>query len=170
MNKDSAPLPSLDRLRVLPLDLELAARIRSRRVDDFGGCVESRSDPDRHQCRVCLRMTEPYEEYLLFSHSPFVQRTPYSERGPIFIHARDCEPYTETDEFPEEFPRDIVLRAYDTAGSIVEAELSRGDDLEQLASAILARPGVSFVHARNRTYGCFMFQFEAASRGSGHSS
>src|SRR5437016_14640761 len=38
---------------------------------------------------------------------------PYSEIGPIFVHAEPCKRYSATCEYPADFRNGRVLRAYD---------------------------------------------------------
>ncbi len=161
---DTHPATVSRRFRIFALDPLVTNRVRRTGRDTFGDPVEVRQDNDPHQCRVCLELTEPNEPYLLFSHSPFQGLTPYSERGPLFIHQRDCLHYQDTSSLPPEFPRDIVLRGYDSADAIVAAELSDGDDLEALVERLLGFSRVSYIHARNRTYGCYMYRIEPDQR------
>jgi len=145
------------------LSPEFAAEIRSSRRDRRGREVSVRSDAGRHQCRACLRLTEPGERHLLLSYSPFASDHPYAETGPIFIHERECDPYESGAGYPPEFPRhDVVLRAYNAAEEIEDARRVGPLVVDDAISALFANERVAHIHARNSEYGCFMFRIDRA--------
>lgn len=149
--------------RIVALDPAYAARIRATRRDAFGQPVQERHDPQPHQCRVCLRLTAPDEPYLLLSHRPHPVGTLYAETGPVFIHDRECTPYSDADRYPAEFPRErVVLRAYSAAHAIVTATHAGKRKVETVIGELLADPKVDYIHARNDTWGCYMFRIERA--------
>ena len=133
--------------------------------DDHGHRLQTFRDKERHQCRVCLKLTEPGERVLSLAYSPFDRDTAYSEVGPIFIHERHCTPHRPEDCYPAEFPRhDVVLRAYNEEGKIEDAELVGERVVEEVIGELLDQPRVRFIHARNSTYGCYMFRIDRSSR------
>jgi hypothetical protein len=148
--------------RVSPLSQDFVREIRSTRKDRRGNEVSVRSDPGQHQCRSCLRLTEPGERHLLLSHTPFESDHPYAETGPIFIHERECEPFA-ADGYPPEFPHhDVALRAYTAADEIADARLVGPDRVEDVIAGFFGDDRVSYIHARNGGYGCFMFRIDRA--------
>jgi hypothetical protein len=151
---------------ISPLSRDVTSRIRSAMKDDFGHTLSVRRDSSPHQCRACLRLTEPGEGVVLFSYSPFESDQPYAEVGPIFIHERECRPYGEIEEYPATFPRDaVVLRAYDERDEIEDAAFVGRRPVEQAIARLFENPRVSYLHARNSTYGCFMFRIDRAGTG-----
>jgi hypothetical protein len=131
--------------------------------DDFGHALSVRRDSSRHQCRACLHLTEPEEGFILLSYSPFASDQPYAEVGPIFIHERECRPYEDTRVYPAEFPREaVVLRAYDDREEIEDAEYVGNWPVDHAIARLFESPRVSYLHARNSTYGCFMFRIDRA--------
>jgi hypothetical protein len=148
--------------RVSPLSEDFVREIRSTREDRRGNEVSLRSDPGRHQCRACLRLTEPGERHLLLSYTPFESDHAYAETGPIFIHERECEPYA-ADGYPSEFPHhDVALRAYRATHEIADGRLVGSDRVEDVIHDLFANDGVAYIHARNGGYGCFMFRIDRA--------
>jgi hypothetical protein len=149
--------------RITPVSPDAAARIRREMKDDFGHALSVRRDSSHHQCRACLRLTEPGEGFILLSYSPFTSDQPYAEVGPIFIHERDCRPYEATPEYPAEFPREaVVLRAYDERDEIEDAGFVGRRPVEGQIARLFENPRVAYIHARNSTYGCFMFRIDRA--------
>ena len=152
-----------DSFRISPLPRELTSRIRREMKDDFGHTLAVRRDSSRHQCRACLQLTEPQEGFILLAYSPFTSDQPYAEVGPIFIHERECRPYEDTREYPSEFPREaVVLRAYNERDEIEDAGFVGERPVEKAIASLFENPRVSYLHARNSTYGCFMFRIDPA--------
>lgn len=156
--------------RVIPL-AETADRLRRLAATDVPGRPLPRRDSHRHQCRSCLSLTRPNEEYLLASYSPFAQPQPYAETGPIFIHKDPCAPYAKADEFPADFrDLDLVVRAYSEIGEILDAQRVGDRPVETAIAALFRNPGAAWLHVRNTGYGCFICRIERAlNRGFSHS-
>lgn len=135
--------------------------------DDFGHVLSVRHDSSRHQCRACLNLTEPGEGFILLSYSPFTSDQPYAEVGPIFIHERECRLYEESQEYPATFPREaVVLRAYNERDEIEGAGFVGKRPVEEAIARLFENPRIAYLHARNSTYGCFMFRIDRAREGS----
>ena len=108
---------------------------------------------------MCLRISKEPEEFLLISYQPLPDRNPYAEIGPIFIHARDCEPYATLDEFPQDFlQRQLVLRAYDRDGRIADAVVAEPGDGSNAAARFLSDDRIAEVHVRHTSYTCYDFK------------
>jgi hypothetical protein len=149
--------------RISALPHDVVSRARREMKDELGHALTVRRDSSRHQCRACLRLTEPEEGFILLSHSPFGSDQPYAEVGPIFIHEKECRPYEKADAYPEEFPRNaVVLRAYNGRDEIEDAAFVGSRPAEDVIAALLENPRVAYLHARNSTYGCFMFRIDRA--------
>ena len=146
---------------IVPIAAESASLLRTRLVDDDGNALTPRHDDARHQCRSCLSLTTPGEGFLLVSHRPFPTRQPYAERGPVFVHERNCVPYADPSVYPPEFPHHaVVLRAYDERDEIAGAELVGEREPEDVIRRLFDDPRVAYLHARNSTYGCYMFRVD----------
>jgi len=152
------------RIEAMPADV--VERLRETRVDDVGNALVSRKDGGRHQCRCCLRLTDPWEGYFAVSYAPMPGGHPFVERGPVYIHERRCERYREVEEYPAEMPRtEIVFRAYGETNEIEDARLVAGTPAEEVICELFANPRIQHIHARNAAYGCFMFKIMPARRG-----
>jgi hypothetical protein len=148
-------------LRYVPLPLEIAQEARRTRRDAFGHDIEVYvvTGP----CRACLRISPAPENFLLLSYQPLPDRNPYAEVGPIFIHERDCAPYTALDAFPEDFvARELVLRAYDEDGKIFDAAVVPSGQGARVAAEFLNDADVHEVHVRHTSYTCFDFKIVRA--------
>jgi len=148
--------------RITPLPAEVADRVRRTMTDELGNRLSERRDEDRHQCRSCLRLTEPNEPYVGLSYRPFPGPQPFAESGPVYLHLRPCQPYAQAGEWPAEFPRSrwCCAPTARTTRSPTRATWAAGG--RGRGRELLADPRNAYVHARNSTYGCFMFRVDRA--------
>jgi hypothetical protein len=108
--------------------------------------------------RCCLTEAKSGDRVALIAYRPPSGRGPYSEAGPVFIHADRCAGYTTPDRFPPAFShRQQVLRAYNDDGEICDAVLVAGDTADPIIAHLLSRSEVATVESRNVLFGCFMF-------------
>src|SRR6059058_1633253 len=99
--------------RIVPLGTEIAEA--ARRAAQAGApdhAIVLADSPNGFPCRHCLRWAQPGERLILFPFASIAPGRPYSESGPIFVHAESCERYRTTEEFPTAFREGRVLRAY----------------------------------------------------------
>jgi hypothetical protein len=144
-------------LQYVPIPAEIAENARRTRRDAFGHDLKVQRDTG--PCRVCLRISKAPENFLLLSYQPLPDRNPYAEVGPIFVHEHDCAPYRALDTFPEDFVRrELVLRAYDGDGRIVDAAVAPSGEGARVAADFLSNADVSEVHVRHTSYTCFDFK------------
>src|SRR5213594_3825049 len=113
--------------RVVPLPTEVAER--ARRASEAGAAdhaVVIADSPTAYPCRHCLRFAKPGERMILFPYAAVPAGHPYSETGPIFVHAEPCERYHGTDEYPTDFRKGRVMRAYNSNYDMIDAEVVNG--------------------------------------------
>jgi Protein of unknown function (DUF1203) len=145
---------------IAAIESAVADRVRETLQDDFGNALEIwESDPV--PCRHCLRITATGEPVILFAYRPFDFDGPYAEIGPVFVHARACDRYAETDVFPEDFrERVLTMRAYNDGGRIEAAQLSAPGRPEHSIARLFANERVCFIHVRNPAWGCYDFRVD----------
>ena len=147
--------------RIVPLATEVAET--ARRVAAGGApdhAVVTANSPRGYPCRHCLRWAQPGEQVILFPFAAIPPGRPYSESGPIFVHAEPCQRYAATREFPADFRKGRAFRAYNSAHDMIDAEVVNGSEPEAVVEKLLQNPETAFVHARSVTRGCFTFQIE----------
>jgi hypothetical protein len=145
--------------RIVPLPTETAEI--ARRVAEAGAAdhaVVIADSPTAYPCRHCLRFAKPGERVILFPYAAIPPGHPYSETGPIFVHAESCERYAATHEFPADFRKGRVMRAYDSKFDMIEAEIVDGREPESIIEKLFQNPDTAFVDARSITRGCFTFR------------
>ena len=149
--------------RIIPLPTEIAEA--ARRAVEAGTAdhafltVES---PGSSPCRHCLRWAQPGERVILFPYSAIPSGHPYSETGPIFVHANECQRYSATNEYPADFRSGRVFRAYDSKFNIIDAQIANGREPEAVIQELFQNPDAAFVDVRSVTHGCFTFRIQRA--------
>jgi hypothetical protein len=115
-------------------------------------------------CRVSLEDAAIGETVILVPFSHHAVASPYQASGPIFVRrdARQASPA------PGEVPallrhRLLSIRAYDSAGMMVAAEVAAGTDLEAVLDRMLSHPGADYLHVHNAKPGCFACRVERRS-------
>jgi len=147
--------------RIVPLRTEIAEAAREGLRAGAPDHALVTADSSRgYPCRHCLSWAQPGEKMILFPYAAIPQGRPYSEQGPIFVHAEACERYSATSEYPREFREGRVLRVYNSASKIVGAEVLNDDDPERVIEQLLENPDAAFLHARSVTHGCYTFEVQ----------
>ncbi|MFL6514237.1 MAG: DUF1203 domain-containing protein [Chthoniobacterales bacterium] len=116
-------------------------------------------EPHTAPCRHCLEWAQPGERVILFPYHAVAVGRPYSESGPIFVHAESCPRY-EDQSYPSEFRQGRVFRAYDSEQNLIDARQLNGEQPEAVIEKLFENPDTAFVHARSATHGCYTFGVE----------
>ncbi len=149
--------------QIVPLATEIAEA--ARRLAKAGAADHALitvDSPGSSPCRHCLQWAEPGERVILFPYAAIPHGHPYSEIGPIFVHANECERYSAINEYPADFRNGRVFRAYDSNYNIIDAEVANGSEPEVVIENLFQNPDTAFVDARSVTRGCFTFRVQRA--------
>jgi len=145
--------------RTIPLPTEIAERARLlAKTGAPDHAVVVADSPHGYPCRHCLHWAQPGEHVILFPYASIPAGHPYSETGPIFVHAESCERYRAPEEYPADFRNGRVFRAYDANYNMIDAEVANENDPEAIIEKLLRNPKTEFVDARSVTRGCFTFR------------
>jgi len=146
------------RIVALPTAVAEAARkaAAENRPDHRMMVVDS---SDTAPCRHCLEWAKPGERVILFPYDSIPAGKPYSERGPIFVHADSCPRYTGK-PYPSAFRSGRVFRAYNSQNDLIDARLPNGEEPEQAIATLFENPETAFVHARSVSRGCYTFEVQ----------
>lgn len=157
----------MQKFKIVPLTAEYAKQIRETRKDDFGHEVTEQTATGRGPCRVSLKPFRVGEDKrLLLSHSPFTIDNAFNQPGPIFIHAKEVEVYTDIHRFPPEIKADkenfpLSLIGYSKSQKMVFAKLVGDRDVDELIPEIFgSNPKIDYLHARNAEACCFICRTE----------
>jgi hypothetical protein len=149
------------RFRIVPIRTEIAEA--ARREAEAGApdhAFVTADSPKGYPCRHCLRWAQPGERMILFPFAAIPPGHPYSETGPIFVHAEPCQRYAAANEFPSEFRKGRVIRAYDSKPNIIAAEVVNGTEPEAIIEKFLQNPETAFAHVRSASHGCYTMEVE----------
>jgi hypothetical protein len=149
------------RILPLPSDIAEAAR-RAVKAGASDHAIVSADSRGSAPCRHCLRWAQPGERVILFPYAAIPSGHPYSETGPIFVHADECQRYSATNEYPADFRNGRVFRAYDSKFNIIDAEIVNGSEPEVVIETLFQNPDTAFVDVRSVTHGCFTFRVQRA--------
>ena len=146
---------------IVPLATEVAATARRAAASGAPDHAMVVADsPGGFPCRHCLRYAQTGERMILFPYAAIPAGHPYSESGPIFVHAEPCERYHGTDEYPTDFRKGRVMRAYNSNYDMIDAEVVNGHVPEAIIEKLLEKPETAFVDARSVTHGCYTFRVQ----------
>ena len=149
--------------QIIPLPTEIADA--ARHAVEAGAsdhAIVSANSPGSSPCRHCLRWAQPGERVILFPYAAIPSGHPYSETGPIFVHADECQRYSATNKYPADFRNGRVFRAYDAKYNIIDAEIVNGSEPEVVIESLFQNPDTAFVDVRSVTHGCFTFRVQRA--------
>ena len=148
---------------IIPLPTEIAGAARREvnagTTDHVLITVDS---PGNSPCRHCLRWALPGERVVLFPYAAIPSGHPYSESGPIFVHANECQRYSATNKYPADFRSGRVFRAYDSNYNLIDAQVVDGSEPEVVIESLFQNPDTAFVDVRSVTHGCFTFRVQRA--------
>jgi uncharacterized protein DUF1203 len=149
--------------RIIPLSSEIAdAARRAVKAGATDHALITVDSPESSPCRHCLRWAQPGERVILFPYPAIPSGHPYSETGPIFVHANECQRYSATNEYPADFREGRVLRAYDSNHNIIDAQVVNGSEPEVVIESLFRNADTAFVDVRSVSRGCFTFRVQRA--------
>ena len=145
--------------QIVPLSTEVAEAARNAAERGSAGHALITADSSNgYPCRHCLRWAQPGERMVLFTFAAIAPGHPYSESGPIFVHAESCARYAATDQFPVEFREGRAIRAYNSQNELIDAHLVNDEEPEATIERFLQKPETAFVHVRSATRGCYTME------------
>ena len=106
--------------------------------------------------RIEMRDGEPGETFLLLNHVCQPANTPYRATHAIFVREGATTTYDRVGEVPEVMRmRLLSLRAYDTEGMMLDADVVEGTAVEAVIEQLLSNPDITYIHAHNARRGCY---------------
>jgi hypothetical protein len=117
------------------------------------------SAPDR----ISMRDAEPGETVLLLNYEHQPAASPYRSRHAIYVIEGEQGTFDAVNEVPAVMRRRMLsLRAFDAQGTMVDADLADGREVEPLIERLLANPRTAYVHAHYAKRGCYAARIERA--------
>lgn len=112
-------------------------------------------------CRASLADAEVGETVLLVPYVHHDTCSPYRASGPIFVREGAVTARPAPGEVPVMLRHRLLsLRAYDGDGSMINAEVVRGTDVEECIGRLFADGRALYLHVHNAGPGCFNCRVE----------
>ena len=128
------------------------------------GIVRRTVDAPGSPCRLTLEDAPVGETVLLLNYEHQPADTPFRARHAIFVREGAQTRSFAPGEIPPAFAarKFLSLRAFDTAGMMVAADLAPTADLAEAVERLLADPAVAYVHAHYAGAGCYAARIDRA--------
>ncbi|KAK2756000.1 hypothetical protein FQN54_005798 [Arachnomyces sp. PD_36] len=125
-------------------------------VDEARSVTRIVDEESSAPCRRCLQDGKVGEEMVLTPYDPFLDTSPYSGLGPIFVHRKACERYECDGSVPDQQRRRLLsVRAFDEKHMLVGFAVTEGKDLAEKAEGLFKDLGAEYLHAHYAGPGCF---------------
>lgn len=106
--------------------------------------------------RIEMRDVEIGESLLLLNHVSQPQNSPYRASHAIFVLEGAKETYSGIDKIPAVMlSRLMSLRAFDSEGMMVDADLAIGEEIKQTVVRFFENNQICYIHAHNALRGCY---------------
>jgi Protein of unknown function (DUF1203) len=143
------------------IGLETAAvrALQAGGPDAYGSPAEiAVSDGDGVPCRHCLHPVAKGLRYLTLAFRPFKGLNPYTETGPIFLHANPCVAAEPSSSLPAILDSpEYIVRGYNADERIIygTGAVTPRDSIRTRAETLFTDPTVAFVDVRSARNNCF---------------
>lgn len=154
-------------IRFTPFDAAFVARVRAGGPDAYGQPAERHvSDGAGNPCRCCLGYVPEGAGMLVLAASPFPDRQPYAETGPIFLCADDCAPWDGEGPPPALTSAQYLLKGYTSDNRILygTGRIVPRAGVEDYAAALLSDARLAYVDLRSAANNCFLTRITRADR------
>lgn len=116
-----------------------------------------------YPCRVSLQDADIGETVLLMNYEHQPALSPYRSSHAIFVREWASQAEPGRNEVPEMLRHRIIsVRAFDSSGTMVDADIVDGHQLESMIDRMLAIESVSYLHLHNAKRGCYAARVEQA--------
>ncbi|NQE62555.1 DUF1203 domain-containing protein [Caulobacter sp. RHG1] len=141
-----APLFAMD-------DEALAARGARRMIADA---------PVGYPCRVSLDDAQPGETLILVNYEHQSAPTPFRASHAVFVR-EGVAPVSMIGEMPPALRRRLLsLRAFDTNGMMIAADIVDGAEASNLIAQMFENAQVAYLHAHYAKWGCYAARIDRA--------
>ena len=116
-----------------------------------------------YPCRVSLQDADIGDTVLLMNYEHQPALSPYRSSHAIFVREWAIQTKPARNEVPEMLRhRMISLRAFDSSGMMVDADIVDGRQIEPMIDRMLAIESVSYLHLHNAKRGCYAARVDHA--------
>jgi len=116
-----------------------------------------------YPCRVSLQDADIGDTVLLLNYEHQPALSPYRSSHAIFVREWADQTRPGKNEVPEMLRHRLIsVRAFDSCGMMVDADIVDGRQLEAMIDRMLAIASVSYLHLHNAKRGCYAARVEQA--------
>ena len=110
-----------------------------------------------YPCRVSLRDADVGEKVLLMNYEHQPAPTQFRSSHAIFVRESANQAKQDKNEVPRMFRHRLLsVRAFDTRGMMIDADVIDGEHLESLIERMLAKDSIDYLHVHNAKLGCYV--------------
>ena len=114
-------------------------------------------------CRVSLQDAEMGESVLLMNYEHQPMQTPFRSSHAIFVREHASQAMLNANEIPLMFQHRLLsMRAFDSSGMIIDADVIDGMHLEESLEDFLKNESTAYLHIHNAKMGCYLGLVERA--------
>jgi Protein of unknown function (DUF1203) len=120
------------------------------------GMLAVAADDDNYPCRISLKSAARGERLLLLNHEHQPAQTPYRSAHAIYVAEGSTERGAYFDDIPPiMLSRVLSIRAFDSQGIMVDADLVDGRDAASLIARLFSDRPAAYLHVHFAKRGCF---------------
>lgn len=142
------------------LDIEEFTHLFGKDADSLSKMGVRRTVVDSspgYPCRVSLQDAEVGEVVLLLNYEHQPVASPFRSSHAIYVRERATQAKPARNEVPTALRHRLLsVRAFDTDGMIVDADVIEGESLEVLIEKMLANESAEYLHVHNARLGCYL--------------
>ena len=143
---------------IIPIDKHLMEPIRKNLLDSSGNTLIIETvKSERSICRVCMQHFKLEERRIFFRYNPFTTDSIYTEIGPIYIHADQCDQPNDTEIPSSAFSNlPIILKGYNKNEELIDIQKVGKLAFDQSVMRLFSNPSIISIHVRDAEYGCYV--------------
>jgi hypothetical protein len=150
--------------QILPLQSEDFAALSTLSDDALASRLVHRQMVDSHPgypCRVSLEDARPGETVFLLNYMHHAAATPFRASHAIFVREGAATANLPQGEVPDMIRQRIIsLRAFDSDGMMVNADIADGFDVAASIETLFRHPSTDYIHLHFAKQGCFAARVE----------
>lgn len=119
------------------------------------GAVRKIAADSGYPCRISLTDANQGDEVILVNYEHQDADTPYRSRHSVYVRKGE-QRYQAMNDVPVQLRKRLLsIRAFDSQGMMVDADVADGKELESQIARFFALPEVAYIHLHYARPGCY---------------
>lgn len=107
-------------------------------------------------CRISLEDAKIGESVLLLNYEHQPTESPYRSSHAVFVREKAVQVKLRPNAVPDQLRRRLLsVRAFDSEGMMVDADVAEGVELEHMVERLFANQRVDYLHVHHAKPGCY---------------